>query len=355
MSVASQDKIVLVLGGGIAGVTAALDLAEEGLRVVLVEQGDSLGGRAGHLACMALETCQKCNGCLVEPRLVKALNHPRLEIMTRTSLQTANPGERGFKATLLRATGSGPEKLELEAQAVVLATGFRPFPAKNKPRLGYGLLENVVTVLDLDQELRRTGRICRPSDGRPPQKVAFVQCVGSRDRAGHNYCSRICCGFALRMGRMLHHRFGTEVTVFYMDIQNFGHVFEPALAAAREELSLVRSLPSDVLPGPEGQVVARYCAQPGRPPQDEPFDLLILSVGLTPGDSNPEVSRLFNLELNEHGFFSEAALEEAPARSTGLGAGIFLAGTVVRPMDVAEVVAHAQRAAQETIRYLEEI
>jgi len=348
MDVALENKQVLVIGGGIAGVTAALDLAEAGTRVVLVEKEEAIGGQAAHLACMALDKCQKCNGCLVEPRLARALAHPGLTLLTGTELAGVEREGRAFKVSLESRANGGPK--ELKADSLVLATGYTPFPAQNKARYGYGRFENVVTVLELDAELRQTGRVHSRTTGRPPDKAAFIQCVGSRDAAGNNYCSRICCGYALRLGRMLHHRFGTQVTVFYMDIQNFGHVFEPTLAAAREELNLVRAMPSDVFPGEEGQVIVQHYPDPEAPPLDEPFDLLILSIGLAPGRDNKHLAKLLDLDLDRHGFFagSPPGAEEKP------GAGVFLAGTVARPMDVAEVVAHAQRAAQETISYLEE-
>ena len=336
---AAADKTILVLGGGIAGVTAALDLAEYGCKVLLVEKEDRIGGNAGHLACMALDKCQKCNGCLAEPRLAKVLAHPGVEVLTGTRVKALAKNGQGYKVDL---DGSGPG--QTEAQAVILATGYEPYQAAGKPRYGYGMFPNVATVLELDVEMRQTGRISNRVSGETPKKVAFVQCVGSRDVQRNNYCSRICCGFALRMGRMLKHRFGTEVTVFYMDMQNFGHVYGPTLAAAREELRLVRAMPSDVFPGDNGEVIIQYYDETQGISAEEPFEMLILSIGLAPGKDNQALAGLAGLKLNDYGFFDPASRPQ----------GLFLAGTVTKPLDVAETITQAQKAAQETICYLEE-
>ncbi|MCB2188448.1 MAG: FAD-dependent oxidoreductase [Deltaproteobacteria bacterium] len=232
---------------------------------------------------------------------------------------------------------------ELAVQAVVAATGFTPFPAERLTRLGYGQVPNVITALELEQTLRRQGRVARPSDGAAPRRVAFIQCVGSRDRRGHNYCSRVCCGYALRLARLLAGRHGVEVTVFYMDIQSFGHAPDELLAAARQELNLVRCLPADVLPGPGGTVRVVYQADPGQEATEAVCDLLVLSVGLTPPSDHGQLAGLLGLELDAHGF-----LRAAPQ------AGVFLAGTAGGPGDVAESVASGGRAAQEVLAYLRE-
>ncbi len=419
------EKTVLVLGGGIAGATAALNLVEEGVNVIMVEQDDFIGGYGAHLACKALESCQSCNGCLVEPRLASLLTNPEIKIYRRGRLTeieyddnkiTATISQRPAfldpvkciacgecedkcpamdRAAIRRALMAGDvpmlainprtclqlngvectvcrdvcptEAIDFDQAAVtrrftvdsmVVATGFKPYPAEEKPTFGYGTVENVITALELEEEVRRTGQVRRPSDGEIPKKVAFIQCVGSRDLKRHNYCSRVCCGYALRLGRMLHHRFGIEVSVFYMDIQSFGHAFDEFLAAAKEELKLIRFMPSDVMAGEDGQVLIRRLSEDGGEAIKEPFDLVVLSIGIAPNENNRELADKLGLELDEHGFM---APDRASASPTGdrtekpAGAkGIFLAGTALRPMDVAEVVAQAGRAAQETIRYLEE-
>ncbi|RJX34913.1 MAG: CoB--CoM heterodisulfide reductase iron-sulfur subunit A family protein [Desulfarculus sp.] len=406
---ALQDKQVLVIGGGIAGASAALELAAQGVAVHLVERDDFIGGRAAQLACKALDACQKCNSCLAEPRLAAVLAEPRVSIHRRATVQGLNRTNGDFEVVLSlrpayldpgRCTGCGlclaacpalaegairrpllaaeapllaidpaaclyftdrqstlcrdacpeeaidftrqPSQERLSVQAVVLATGFAPYDPRAKERLGYGRVPEVITALELEAVLRAEGGLRRPSDGREPKKVAFIQCVGSREVAGNNYCSRVCCGYALRLGRALQARFGVEVSVFYMDLQSFGHAIDDFLQAAAGELRLVRSMPYDVYAGKDGRVLVEYQRRAGLAPEAEPFDLVVLSVGLSPNPDNQALAGLAGLGLDAHGFLA-----------AGDAAGVFLAGAAARPMDVAEVVAHAGRAAQETIGYLE--
>ncbi len=402
-----NDGRVLILGGGIAGATAAVSLAGAGVPVTLVEKDDFLGGFAARLACKALDSCQKCNGCLAEPRLAALMTTPGIDILRRAQVRELTQGDNGFLARVAqrpayidpeRCTGCGiclqkcpaaaegalrrpllvgdrpplaidpaaclyfrdgrstlcqdicpeeaidfgrkPGEIQVAAKAVVLATGFAPYPAGQKERLGYGIVPNVVTAMELEAMLRDQGAPRRPSDGQKPAKVAFIQCVGSRERLGHNYCSRVCCGYALRLGRSLKHRHGTEVTVFYMDLQSFGQVPQEILEAARRELNLVRSMPYDVMSGEGGRVLVEYQAQSGQPSRSESFDMLALSVGMTPGADNPELARGLGAGLSEQGFLRP-------------GTGIFVAGAACRPLDVAESVASAGRAALDALRYLE--
>ena len=406
--VALSNKTVLVVGGGIAGVSAALDLAEEGVGVVLLEKDDFLGGHAAELGCKAAESCLKCNGCLSEPRFAEVMARPGVEIHLRSRLMEVNEDEGRFtvrferrpayidparctdcgrciercpmseegafrrplllghqprlaidpevclyfkdkESTLCRDVcpeeaidfQAGPEEIERRVDAVVMATGFTPYDPATKPRFGYGDLEDVITAMDLERGLRADGGPRRPSDGRAPKRVAFIQCVGSRERERNNYCSRVCCGYALRLGRALTHRFGCEVTVFYMDIQSFGHAFDDFLAAAEEELTLIRQIPGEVWPGPDGEVMVQYVSDPAKGPTLHPYDLMVLSVGIGPGADNASLGEMLDLDLDEHGFM----------RANG-SRGVFLAGTVERPLSVAESVAHAGRAAREAIGYL---
>lgn len=407
---ALHNKRVLVIGGGVAGATTALDLAEQGVAVHLVERDDFLGGRAAQLACKALDSCLKCNGCLAEPRLAALTSHPLIILHRASQVANLTGLGGGYQAVIdtrpayidaERCTACGlcleacpeveagairtprlaaeaprlaidettclyfkdgrstvcrdvcPEEAidfgrqgesqTLDFAAVVLATGFTPYDPTPASRLGYGLFPDVITAMELEEMLRTQGRAIRPSDGEPAGKVAFVQCVGSRDVNGNNYCSRVCCGYALRLGRALAARQQAEVAVFYMDLQSFGHAVDEFLEAAASELRLVRSMPYDIHQPPQGSVMLDYQPSPGAPPQSEPFDLVVLSVGLAPNPDNPALAQMTGLDLNRHGFL-------APGKQ-----GVFLAGTAQRPMDVAEAVASAGRAAQGALTYLAEM
>ena len=402
-----SDRCVAVIGGGITGASAALELARAGVRVELVEKDDFIGGHAAKLACKAVDDCQSCNVCLAEPRLRELLRHPLINIRRRSQLRQVTPQGSSFllsleqrpayidpnsctgcglclercpeenalrqpplpgdspylavdpehclyfhdqKSTLCRDVCSEeainfeqePNQDQITADAIILATGFAPYPAQEKARLGYGRLPDVVTAMELEAQMRGTGRPSRPSDGSLPARGAVIQCVGSREVRGNDYGSRVCCGYALRLGRMLKHRFSAQVTVFYMDLQSFGHVYDGFLAKAKQELNLVRAMPYDVWPGDDGGVEIEYQGESGQELLREPFDLLALSVGMQPGADQPELARMLNLEPDKHGFLGNGVQ------------GIFPAGAVVRPMDVAECVTQASRAANLAINYLEE-
>lgn len=410
---ALQDKTVVVVGGGIAGASAALGLADQGARVLVLERDDFVGGHAALLACKAIDECQRCNGCLVRPRLSALLNHPRVQVIRRTEVTAIerDQGSLAIKAVQRPAyidadacTGCGiciescpaveegalkrpsfagdpvqlaidpesclyfedqrstlcrdlcpeeaigfngqPSELAFTADAMVWATGFTPYDAGQVQRYGYGLVPGVITAMDLEAGLRSGADPLAevPAERRP--RVAFIQCVGSRRRQeGNNYCSRVCCGYALRLGRLLAHKHQAEVSVFYMDLQSFGHAFDEFLAASREELHLIRSIPSDLRPGRKLPVRASYVDDHQGIAVEEEFDLVALSVGLAPSGANAALAELAGLSLSDHGFLAP------PANS---GAGVFVAGAATGPMNVAESVAQGERAAGQVARYLEE-
>lgn len=403
-----MDCSVLVIGAGVAGISAALHLADQGQAVTVVERDDFVGGHAVRLGCKAAEDCQRCNACLLPDRLARFLAHPGINLLTRSQVQALGRAGQGFQARLQQrpaiidpercddcglclqqcpvleegalrrpawadqrptlavdpATclyfqdgrsslcqevcptqaidfGRPARELEITAQALVLAGGFLPAPPDEKGRLGYGQLANVITGLELEEMLRQTGRAVRPSDGQEPQRVAFVQCAGSRQRLARNYCSRICCGYGLRLAKGLSRRQGARATIFYMDLQSSGRDPDQFLAEARQELELVRSMPGDVGSGPGDAVWVEYQAQSGQPPQRREFDLLVLSQGLAPNPDNQAFMDWLGLEPGPHGFLAD-------------GPGVFVAGSAAGPMDVAESVLHAGHAAQAVLEYLED-
>lgn len=404
-----KQMTAAVIGGGVAGVSAALTMADAGASVVLIEKDDFIGGHAAKLACKAIEECQRCNGCLVGPRMERVLTHPSVEIMHRAKLlgvqkqgagylltleqrpaiidpmscnlcglclevcpqpgairRSLVPGDlarlavdpaaclffRDQRSTLCRDAcpeeamnfSGQAQQIKVSADAVVLAEGFEPFENEPGDRWGYGQLPDVITAMELENQLHDNGLPRRPSDGMMPERVAFVQCVGSRNLKGNNYCSRVCCGYALRLGRVLRHRFGLEVSVFYMDLQSFGHDIDSFLAAADQDLELIRTMPHGPVDGRGGGVVLEYQAVPGQTLIAREFDLLVLSVGMAPSPANRELADLFEVKLDPAGFV-DLDPTDAP--------GVFAAGAARGPMDVAEVVASAGRAAENAIGYME--
>jgi len=407
----NEAKKVLVVGGGIAGMTSAWELANLQVDVLLIDQGPFLGGRAAQFACKATDHCLKCNNCLVEQRLGEVVKAPHIDIRLQTRLTGVVRQNGRFQVSLTqgaryidpdKCTGCGkcfeeclgkeqgaiqagpsaqnhpfyvikpelcpcagqarpcqsacPEgAIDLDRQgseitetvdAVVLATGYAPFDPRHKAQFNFDAYPNMITGLELERRLRDEGGVLRPSDGQLARSVAFVQCVGSRDLSlKHNFCSRVCCGYAMRLGlRLTHAQPDTRVSVFYMDIQNFGKEFDRYQREADAKIRLIRSIPGDYFPAPEGRIAVHYFDQEQRTVVSENFDLVVLSVGIMPGPENQALCQMLGLELNEHGF--------AVSDPAGGNAGVAVAGTVEGPMDIAESITHASRAAAQLARHL---
>jgi len=332
------DKHELIIGGGVAGLSAAADLARLGCSITLVEKEARLGGHAAQFTCKAAPDCVRCGACAVEDRLRRVLGDGRIRVHTGSRvLSCAGPSP----FTLAVAADSG-ERLTIKADAVVLATGFSPFAPSAKP-YGWSRLPDVVTGLELERSLRRDAEARRPSDGKPPQSMAFIQCVGSRDvHLGHPWCSRVCCASALRMARLIQHRRPeTEVTFFYMDVQTFGRDFETFYHQVRRQVRLVRALPADILDNGDGRLKVTYFDAAAGASAEAPFDLVSLSVGLLPAKDAPELGALLGIGTDADGFLHPPA-----------AGGVFLAGTVAGPMGIAESIASAGRVAGQVAALL---
>ncbi len=402
---------VLIVGAGVAGLTAALELSRFGVRSTVVESAPFAGGYAVGFSCKATSACVRCGACLAEDRLENAVQTPEIRLLPSSRLLELSRTNGSFSGAVLRSprfvdpdrcTGCGrcldacpegavqrapspfnrppvavdpgrctritggdcracmeacpefalsferhEERLALEPDAVILASGFRAFDPRDKP-YGYGELEDVITNLDLERMLRERGSPIRPSDGSPPRSVAFVQCVGSRDeRLGHLWCSRVCCGSALRIARRL--RFQApelEVTVFYIDIQTFGRDFEAAWKELQGAFRFIRAIPADaVLTGDRRVRVGYFDSETGSPDVLD-VDLLVLSVGLTPGRDLAETTGLLGLGRGADGFTALDASEEPRPE------GVTAAGTVLGPMGILDAAKSGKASAWRTLEHL---
>jgi heterodisulfide reductase subunit A len=407
-----KDKTVTVIGSGVAGLSAALALAKFELSVDIIEKSDFAGGHAIRFACKATAECVKCGACIVEEKLGQAVQDPRIRILTGSRIENISKKERYViclnqkpayinaqkcsacgiclqqcpqEGAIIRGVSRNqspffainekeclyltdqscrrcqevcPEKaialdasadqVTTEADAVVLATGFALFDPQNKP-YGYGVFKNVVTSMELEDMMRREGQIARPSDGKPAQKIAFIQCVGSRDaKLDHLWCSKICCGSALRMAGLIKARQPeSEICFFYIDTQTFGKDFGPFYQRIQEEVRMIRAIPGDIFETPQGQLRVYYAAHETHETLEEIFDCVVLSIGLQPCKENLDIAGQLNLKRGGSDFINSKDIEGQSSNN-----GVFSAGTVGGPMSIAESIASAGEATLKILKYL---
>jgi heterodisulfide reductase subunit A len=405
-------KKVLVIGGGVAGLTVASDLAALDIDVEIVEQSDFPGGHAIQYTCKATDQCVKCGACMVEEKLDRVVQNPKIKLMAGARVQAVSKS-KDFSVTLLKkpvfidpekcsncgiclekcpengAVTKGfsknhtpfyaissekclylkdqsctacrqacpEEAIDLDAaemtepthaNAVILATGFTPFNPLGKP-YGYGKFENVITNLEMEKMLRTDGRALKPSNGGEAGSIAFIQCVGSRDaKLNHLWCSKVCCGSALRMAGLVKARQPEiQITFFYMDVQTFGRDFDEFYARIRKDVRLIRALPGDIYPAANDQLRVTFLDNASSETVQEEFDLVVLSVGMTPCQSIQETTGTLKLPLAETGFVEQAAKGGLTSEK-----GVFTAGSVTGPMSISESIASAGKTAFEVAKYL---
>ena len=243
---------------------------------------------------------------------------------------------------------------ELEVGAIVVATGIDVFDAKKYPEYGYGKYPDVITNLQFERLCNASGptggKILRPSDGKVPNSVVFIQCVGSRDRAkGNEYCSKVCCMIsAKQLSIFKHHNPEGQAYVFYIDNRAGGKGYEEFLRRAIEEerAQYIRGRVARVFRERDRLVVRGENSLAGAPVEIE-ADLIVLATGLTPQVDYTSVARALNLSTDKYGFFMELHPKLGPAE-TSL-AGIYLAGGAQGPKDIPESVAQGGAAAAEAL------
>ena len=250
----------------------------------------------------------------------------------------------------------GERTVELEVGAVVLTPGFEEFDASHKGEFGHGRYPNVLTSVEFERMLSAAGpfegHIVRLSDKRDARKVAWIQCVGSRDsKCGNEYCSSICCMASTKQAMVAQdHTAGLEATIFYMDIRAHGKDFDQYYERAKNQngVRYIKSMPSRIvqMPGTMNPRV-RFLDESGKLSEEE-FDLVVLAVGLEPSKSAVQSARQLGVELNDYGF---CATDRSSPLSTSRP-GVFVAGAFQEPKDIPETVMQASGAASMAMELL---
>ena len=415
----------MVVGGGIAGIQAALDLANLGFFVYLVESASAIGGKMGQLD--KTFPTNDCSMCMLAPKLNECDRHPNIQILASTTVQNLE-GEAGhFIATVLqrpryvdphKCTSCGtcsaycpvvikdgyneglsttkalhidyPQAvpaayhvdptaclfltrreckqcervckaqaidfdqqealLELEVGAVVLATGFEPFDPTIKGTYGYGQFPNVVTSMEFERILSATGpfqgHVRRPSDGKEPKKIAWIQCVGSRDPSiGRGYCSSVCCMYAIKEAMLAkeHAPYELDTAVFYMDIRSHGKDFEKFYDRARQEIGIrfVRSRIDTVSQDDNTKdLFVQYTDDTSKRVR-EAFDLMVLSVGLGTSHQVQGLATQLGIALDQYHFGDTTSFTPVLTSRPG----IYICGAFQGPKDIPQSVMEASATA----------
>jgi heterodisulfide reductase subunit A len=338
----------LILGGGIAGLSAALELANAGKLVYLVERERALGGNIGRVDLTApyLDSAHD----MLTDRITRVMEHPHVEVMVQTELEKLEGFVGNFKATLIhRSSGEDPPRQVVDVGSVIVCTGYKEFDASRATHLGYGKLPNVITSFEFERMLRQ-GRI-EMKDGRLPQYVAVIHCVGSRSEEFNGYCSRVCCMTALKYAHEVKSALpGSYVSDVYIDMHAFGKGCEDFYRRSAEVKTLFlmygkgeHPVVRRADPGDDCEMLIVVDEQLSGEQIEIPADLIILMVGMEPREDAEAVTHLVNISQDKDGWFIESHPKLDPVATTT--DGIYIAGACQAPKDIPDSVAQARAAA----------
>ena len=336
---------VLVIGGGPAGLEAARAVAEIGAQAILVERRDVLGGTPDEAGYAAL-TPHLGSAQEALDRLRAGVEHPGIDVRLGSTV-TGCSGSVGDFTVTLSGPGGGSE---VRAGAIVVATGFQHFdPGRETQMYGYYEYPDVITLPDAERMLS-AHRFVRPSTGEAPRNVAFIQCVGSRDRRlGNEYCSKVCCGVASKEAIEIRQLLpDCKVYIFYIDMRMYGYWENEIYWPAQEQYNVnyIRGIVTEIT-GRDGRLLMKGEDTTMGRPLEVLMDVIVLSVGMEPSRGTREVAGLLGVEQNKYGFI---ATPGEPMDPVGTSVpGIFVAGAAAGPKDLEDSMSMAGAAAMRAI------
>ncbi|MCD4704287.1 MAG: FAD-dependent oxidoreductase [Methanosarcinaceae archaeon] len=416
---------IAVAGGGVAGIQSAIDLANNGLKVYLIESSTSIGGKMSQLD-KTFPTLD-CSMCTLSPKLAEVSRHPNIELLTYSEITgiegeagdftvtvkkkptfvdpdkcTAcelcvskcpvkvpdeyNEGGNDRKAIYLAFPQAVPrvytidaenclyltkgkcgkcvkvcendainyddkgEEIEINVGSIILSTGFEPFDASQleQYRIDH---PDVVTSIQFERQLSSSGPFeghVTLSDGTHPKKIAWIQCIGSRSpEIGRRNCSSVCCMYATKEATVaMEHDPDLETTIFNIDVRAFGKGFEEFYQKAKNKTGVrfIHSRPSGVEVDPQtNKLSLKYELEDSNGIRQEEFDMVVLSIGLTPSKSSKQLVNIAGVEMDDLGFVK--TMIDRPVETTRHG--IFVSGSMKAPKDIPDTVADASGAASK--------
>jgi heterodisulfide reductase subunit A len=423
------NNAVLVIGGGIAGIQAALDLANRGVKVYLVEKSPSIGGRMAQLD--KTFPTMDCSICILAPKMIECLRHPNIELLVYSEVKEVTGHAGNFVVKVVKkprfvdvskCTGCGEctekcpvrvasefdmgmgkrkaifmvfpqavpriavidkdnclffqkgvcricekfcqahavnfdqktEEITLNVSSVILATGLECWNPASISEYGYGRHENVLLSLEFERLINASGPtrgdLVRPSDGRKPRTITFIQCVGSRsEREGVPYCSSVCCMYATKEAILVReHDPGCAVHILYMDLRVFGKRFQEFVTRAKEEwgVNYVNGRAAVVIEDPVTRnLLVRYENVAEGKIEELWADLVVLCPALVPREDNRALVKTLGIELDVDGFVKTKDPLLMPVETNV--DGVFVCGYCQSPKDISESVAQASAAASK--------
>ncbi|MEX3007567.1 CoB--CoM heterodisulfide reductase iron-sulfur subunit A family protein [Hoeflea sp. TYP-13] len=334
---------VLIVGGGPAGLSAAQALAEVGQPVELVEKAEQLGGApilSGYARLVPSgEWAKDAIGGMVE-RVEKQKNIT-VHLNETVTKFSGTPGD--FTAEL-----AGGKKIN--AGAAILATGFTHFDSVNKPEWGFGAYPDVVTTTQVEQMLSSRSGIKCPSDGREPERVAILLCVGSRDRQiGRTWCSKICCTVSANIAMEIREELpNCNVYIYYMDIRTFGLYEDKYYWDSQEKhrVKYIKARIAEVTSDGKRLIVKGEDTLVKRP-ITIPFDMVVHAIGMDPNVDNMTLSAIFDIALQQHGYIDKASSYSGMSGTSR--DGVFVAGAATGPETIDDSIAQGRSAAMSAL------
>ena len=429
-------KRALVIGGGIAGIQTALDIADAGFEVDIVETKPTIGGKMAQLD-KTFPTLD-CAACILTPKMVDVAQHEKIKIYSYSEVVDVRGFVGNFEVTIKKkaryvkeelCTGCGlctekcPQKkvpnefnlgmdnrraiyipfaqavpkiatidadyctmlktgkcgvcskvctakaidytqkdefIDQKYGAIVAATGFNPISMDKFDEYAYSQSKDVVTSLEYERLMNAAGptagKLLRPSDGKHPHKIVFVQCVGSRCSAcaekGKEYCSKICCMYTAKHAMLTRDKYpDTDVTVFYIDVRTPGKQFDEFYRRAVEEYGVhyIKGMVGKV--SPEGdKLMVRGSDLIANKQVNIEADMVVLAAAIEPDKSARPLATMLTASMDTNDFFTEAHPKLRPVESPT--AGVFLSGCCQGPKDIPETVSQAGAAASKVIGLL---
>jgi heterodisulfide reductase subunit A len=428
------EKKVLVVGGGIAGIQASLDLANAGFKVYLVEKSPSIGGRMAQLD-KTFPTLD-CSACILTPKMVDVAKHENITLLTNAEITSVNGFVGNYEVSILKKPRyidekkcvgcelcikvcpvkvpdkfnenlierravyiysshavpkiavispehclrlkldkdvcgkcqtaceakavdfkQKPETVNIKVGGIIVAVGSEVFDATRMAELGYGRFKNVISNMEFERISDASGptggKIHNPKDGKTPKTIAFIQCVGSRDKRFHEYCCRVGCMVTLKQAILAREKIHENIRIYvcYIDLRAFGKGYDEFYTRAREmDIDFIAGVPSEIHEKADGSLYFDvYDKSTNKLVQINP-DLVVLGTGLVPNRDLEKISTLLHASRSSDGFLLEAHPKLKPLESAV--AGVFLAGACQGPKDIPDTVAQASGAAAKAIGLL---